>query len=221
MARFANIFSHCSEPGDETSERREIRRNQILDRIHHFTTPTLPHLLALLAHPSNSFPPQGTSFLVIDSISILFALAFPKQAENSSDLQNPVKKNDATQWAAGRRWAVMGDLISKIGRLSATRNLAALLISQTTTRIRSETGAVLHQAISGTAWESGIITRIVLFRDWPFKESKEEYEAGVRFAGVRKAKGLSYEGVGMMVAFTITEVQGKRCLKDEGTNLTT
>ena len=70
---------------------------------------------------------------------------------------------------------------------------------------------MLHPAISGTAWDTGISTRIVLFRDWIFQASESgssqgEYIPGVRFAGVFKAKGISYEGVGKVATFVIEEV---------------
>lgn len=185
--------------------------DEYLQRFHHFTTPSFPYLLVLLTHQSSSFPPTETSLIVVDSISTLFALAFPKTTENASNQQTPVKRSDAANWASGRRWAVMGDLISKISRLAATKNIAILLTSQTTTRIRPETGAVLHPAISGTAWDTGISTRIVIFRDWMFQASEAassqgEYMPGVRFAGVVKAKGTSYEGVGRLITFVIEKV---------------
>lgn len=196
---------HISE-GEAKSDPASV--DEYLDKFHHFITPSLPHLLALLTHQSSDFPPTETSLIVVDSISTLFALAFPKTAENASSQQTPVKKSEAAHWASGRRWAVLGDFISKISRLAVTRNIAVLLTSQMTTRIRSETGAVLHPAISGTAWDAGISTRIVLFRDWMFQASgsagsQGEYMPGVRFAGVMKAKGVSYEGVGKVVTFMI------------------
>ena len=196
---------------EATSEPASI--DSYLANFHHFATPTLPHLLALLTHPSSSFPPVETSLIVVDSISTLFALAFPKTAgENATNQQNPAaKKSDAAHWASGRRWAVMGDLISKIGRLAATKNIAVLLTNQTTTRIRAETGAVLHPALSGSAWDTGISTRVVIFRDWMFQASEAassqgEYVPGVRFAGVLKAKGILYEGVGKVATFVIEKV---------------
>ncbi|MCJ1277836.1 hypothetical protein MMC21_005650 [Puttea exsequens] len=181
----------------------------VLKSFCHYTTPTLPHLLALLAYQSNSFPPANTSLLVIDGISTLLALALPRKFDDINSLQPTMKKSDAAQWASGRRWAVMGDMISKFGRLAATRNLAVLLTCQTTTRIRSETGAVLHPAISGNAWDSGISTRIVLCRDWMFNANdtqnsqRGEGTGDFRFAGVMKNKGVTYEGVGRVVAFRI------------------
>ncbi len=186
--------------------------DSLLENFHHYHTPTLPHLLALLTHPSPSFPPPKTSLIVIDAISTLIALAFPKALEAFDASKNPgAKKNDAVQWAASRRWAFMGDFINKIGKLATTKNIAILLVSQTTTKIRAETGAVLHPAVASTAWDAGISTRIVLFRDWAFgpaeKSNKGEFIPGVRFAGVVKASGISYEGLGKVTSFTIEEVR--------------
>lgn len=185
--------------------------NQSLDKFHHFTTPTLPHLLALLLHQSSSFPPPETSLLVIDSIATLFALAFPNTTEVTERQQTPVKKTDAAQWASGRRWSVMGELVSKIGRLAATQNIAILLTSQMTTRIRFETGAVLHPAISGGVWDAGIGTQVILFRDWMFQTADNSnnlggYMPGVVLAGVTKTKGVAYEGVGRVATFRIQSV---------------
>ena len=195
-----------------------------LERLHHFTTPSLPYLLALLTHQSLSSPPPETSLIVIDSFSTLFALAYPKTGENASSQQPAIKKSDAAQWASGRRWAVMGDTISKISRLATTWNIAILLTSQMTTRVTSEAGAVLQPAISGTTWDTGVSSRVVVFRDWIFQatdavSSQGEYVPGVRLAGVSKAKGVSYEGMTKAVMFTIEKVSspdrcGKASLKD-------
>ena len=182
-----------------------------LERLHHFITPSLPHLLALLTHQSLYCPPSGTSLIVIDSFSTLFALAYPKTGENISSQQPAIKKSDAAQWASGRRWAVMGDIISKISRIATTWNIAILLTSQMTTRVTSEVGAVLQPAISGTTWDTGISSRVIVFRDWIFKtmdaaSSQGEYIPGVRLAGVSKAKGVSCEGMTKTVMFTIEKV---------------
>ena len=178
-----------------------------LDGFHHFTAPTLPHLFALLTHSNDSFPQPNTSLLVIDNISTLFNTAFPKSGEKSNDQQTPAKKSQVAQWASGRRWVVMGNLISELGKLAVTKNIAIILISQMTTRIRDEARAMLYPAPAGNAWESGITARIVLFRDWLFRRpetsSQGENQPGVRFAGVAKAKNVSHEGVGRLVTFRI------------------
>lgn len=203
-----NQPTHGTEPADRPDTR--------LDNFHHFITPTLAHLLVLLTPQATTFPPQGTSLVVVDSVSTLFALAFPKTTEITDQQQTPVKKSDTAQWASGRRWAAMGDFLSKIGRLAATRNIAVLLTCQTTTRIRFETRAVLHPAISGTAWDTGINTQIILFRDWMFQtenaqSSQGSFMPGVRFAGVVKAKGVAYEGVGKVATFRIERVIAQDC----------
>jgi len=112
----------------------------------------------------------------------------------------------------------MGDLISNIGKLAAMKNIAIVLTSQTTTRVRAEKGAILHPAISGTAWDTAINTRIVLFRDWlaPQEVDGSSQEARVqvaRFAGVIKTAGVSYGGMGKIVPFAIEKVrEGARFL---------
>lgn len=183
---------------------------EALERFHHFTAPTLPHLLALLIHPSPSFPPPKASLIVVDAVSSLFNLAFPKVVSNSRNKQSNIKSNDGTQWAASRKWAVMGDFISKLGKLAATKNLAILLTMQTATRVYVESEMCLCPAIAGTAWDNGINARIVLFRDWLFKSaassSPGEYEPGTRYAAVVKAGGISYEGLSKAVPFRITKV---------------
>ncbi|MCJ1485491.1 hypothetical protein MMC06_005665 [Schaereria dolodes] len=186
----------------------------LLDNFHHFTTPTLPHLLALLAQPSSSFPPDRTGLIVVDSISAILTTAFPKAAERYDNNNGLAKKNDSLQWASSRRWSVMGDIISRLGKLSAVQSLAICLIAQTTSRIRYETGAVLHPAISGKFWDDGIANRIVLFRDWPLSVGDETRhgELGGRFAGVVKAGGTTYNGIGR---HGLQEVTASTALKQQ------
>ena len=213
--RLRDMLSGLRLPENEvTSDPESI--DDHLERLHHFTTPSMPHLLALLTHQSLSSPPTETSLIVIDSFSTLFALAYPKTGENVSSQQPAVKKSDAAQWASGRRWAAMGDIISQISRLATTWNIAILLTSQMATRITSEAGAVLQPAISGTAWDTGISSRVVVFRDWIFQatdaaSSQGEYVPGVRLAGVSKAKGVSYEDMTKTVMFTIEKVSALDC----------
>ncbi|KAL8661480.1 MAG: hypothetical protein Q9202_005545 [Teloschistes flavicans] len=178
------------------------------ERFHHFMTPKLPHLLALLLHPTAAFPSTNVSLLIIDSISSVLTQAFA-QSERPSDGRIPGKKGDVAQWAAGRRWAIMADLMSAMEKLAATRNMPVVVISQTTTRLRPDMAASLQPAISGVAWESGISCRILLFRDWQLDPSgksnpdKRKDIPGLRFAGVIKTGGECLDGFGDVVAFTI------------------
>ncbi|MCJ1464278.1 hypothetical protein MMC07_002891 [Pseudocyphellaria aurata] len=183
--------------------------DSLLTSFHHFYTPTLPHLLALLTHESTLFPPKETGLIVVDSASSLFTAAFPRASDNLDSKQNPErqKKNDEAHWAASRKWAVMSDFVSKLGKLAATKNIAILITSQTTTRIKAETGAMIHSAVAGTAWDAGISARIFLFRDWLFNSREEpqrgSFVAGVRFAGIKKAGGVSYDRLGQIVSYII------------------
>ena len=184
--------------------------DETLECFHHFNVPSLPHLLALTTHPSGSFPPPKTSLIVIDAISSLFTLAFPKTIEKIDSKRDPGKKNDAAQWAVSRRWGVMSDFVSKIGKLAATSNIAVLLISQSTTRVRAQSDTVLHPAISGTAWDNGINARLALFRNWLLKPNEGSrqgnYVPKARFVGIIKAAGITYDGLGRVVPFTIKQV---------------
>lgn len=183
---------------------------EVSERFHHFNVPTLPHLLALLIHTSALFPPSSTSLIVVDSISSLFTLAFPKTVEKLPSRGDAGKKGDAAQWAASRRWAVMSDFISKVGKLAATSKIAILLISQTTTRIRFESDTVLHPALSGSAWDNGVNARLVLFRDWLLKRNEGSRQAiyipKARFAGIIKAVGVTHDGLHKVVPFVIKSV---------------
>lgn len=202
-------FSTHNHLGLPKSTPNSIASEGLLTSFHHFNTPTLPHLLALLTHESHLFPPKETGLIVLDSVSSLFAAAFPRATEDLDSKRVPEKqkKNGEAQWAASRKWAVMSEFVSKLGKLAATKNIAILLTSQTTTRIRTETGAMIHSAVSGTAWDAGISARVFLFRDWlsnPAEEFRQgNFVPGVRFAGVSKACGVSYEGLGQIVSYTI------------------
>ncbi|MCJ1434410.1 hypothetical protein MMC27_003778 [Xylographa pallens] len=182
--------------------------SELLSRLHYFFTPTLPHLLALLAHPSPSFPPNETSLIVVDVVSPLFATAFPRAVEGLDGNSASGKKNDALQWAASRRFSVMSDFLARLGKLAAMKNIAILLISQTTTKVKTEFGTVLRPALSTRAWDAGIHNRIVLFRDWELvqdQQSRDYRTKAIRFAGVVKIANVAYEGLGKVVSFTIEQ----------------
>lgn len=129
------------------------------------------------------------------------------------------KKNDVAHWASGRRWAVMTDLISALAKLAATRNMAVVLTSQTTTKMRLGDTALLQPALAGTAWDSGISSRILLYRDWQAEttnELKEDHKTAasdLRFAAVTKTGGVSYEGFGQIMSFAIDRVRGSHKLR--------
>lgn len=182
-----------------------------LEKFHQFMAPTLSHLLALLVHPTPSFPPNGTSLLVIDSISTPFSIAFAQGSGH--DDRSSGKKTDVARWAAGRRWAVMGDLASAMSKLAATRNMAVMVTSQTTTKLKLESAALLQPAMTGAAWDAGIDYRVLLFRDWQAgiddesSQERGERSSDMRFAAVTKIGGGSFDVSGETVPFAIEQVR--------------
>ena len=206
-----DIILRHSAPGTSSAPLSSPSQDdRILGNICHYFAPTLPHLLALLTHPSPSFPSHNTSLIVIDAVSTLFNQAFPKVVDIAGSKEKSSKLNDAAQWAASRKWAVMGDFIAKLGRLAATRQIAILLTVQTATRVYAELETCLYPAVAGTAWDNGINARIVLFRDWLYRSaassSQGGYVSGARYAAVVKAGGVSFDGLGKAVPFRITKV---------------
>ncbi|MCJ1476078.1 hypothetical protein MMC13_004743 [Lambiella insularis] len=208
-SRLRDIVSACpllqqEEPPSSPSASRSA--SELLEEMHYFFTPTLPHLLALLVHPSPFFPPDKTSLIIVDNISSLFATAFPRAIESLDSNQASSKKNEPLQWAASRRFSVMSDFLARLGKLAAMKNIAVVLISQTTTKVKTEFGAVLRPALSNKAWDAGISNRIVLFRDWQAAErdsNTQQEPRAVRYAGVTKLASVAYEGLGKVVSFTI------------------
>ncbi|KAI9848859.1 MAG: hypothetical protein M1837_006375 [Sclerophora amabilis] len=221
LKQMLRSFRPPEDEGPEPLHAISHNVDDLLNKFDHYSVPTLPHLLALLLHTSPGFPPLKTSLIVIDSISTLFSLAFPFRASVDEQSRNgshsritPNNKSTASsqQWASGRRWAVLGECISKIGKLAALNNIAVLITTQTATRMNAGLGGtVLVPAISSSMWDAGIANRIVLFRDWP-QPSPMENEDGdsrreARYAGVLKVGGfmLHGSGTGKVVPYIIKD----------------
>ncbi|KAH7552342.1 P-loop containing nucleoside triphosphate hydrolase protein [Bipolaris maydis] len=181
--------------------------DEMRSRFQYTMAPTLAHVVALFVHPPASFPPQNTSLVVIDSLATLVDNAYPRHIDDR------IAKNrtDQARWAAGRRFTIINELIAAFTRFAALHDLVLLVTSQTITRIRGASRALLVPAISGVEWESGVSTRLVLFRDWvrhgkPTDKSDAERLQRARFAGLVKTNGVALAdegGVGNVVAFTI------------------
>ena len=164
----------------------------------------------MFIHPRSSFPPLNTSLIVIDSLSTLFDNSYPRNPDD----RGPRNKNDAARWTAGRKFAVMNDLLSRLGKMAALHNIAILITCQMITRIRIGSRALLLPAMTGIEWENGFSTRLVLFRDWLPAQGKGtcgdiDRLQHARFVGVVKANGVTLAdegGVGTVIPFTIKTV---------------
>ena len=205
--RFRDIASHTLSVANSLKEDISLE-DEIHQRFHRLTAPTISHLLALFLRPRR-FPPERTSIVIIDSISTLVDKAYPRTADRQS------KKNDAAKWAASRKYAVLNDLVTSLGKMAAVNNLAIVINSQTITRVRGGSGAVLVPALVALEWDNGISTRLVIFRD--FKPdlqgaSEDEERLGrIRFVGITKLNGVNVAedgAVGSVVPFSIENVSG-------------
>lgn len=177
----------------------EKQAEECMGRLQHFRAPQLPHLLALLLHPPSSFPPDGTSLLIIDSVSAHFPSYFPNATELASKMAHGrIANQQQLQRLLNRRWNVTGDLANHLVKLATSHNMAVLLVNQTHTKIKGQPRATLYPMVSGGPWENSIHARIVLYRDWPpstissttaLSADPETQPRKVRFAEVMKRGG--------------------------------
>ena len=166
-----------------------------LNRLRYLTMPTLSHLLAMTLHPRPSFLPPKTGLLVVDGLNTLVDLDYPRFQFATST------KTEQQKWQAGRRYAVLGALVSAINKLAVLNNFAVIVTTGCATRMRSDSGlgAALVPGLGGAEWEGGTWNRLVVFRDF-----------GGRFIGVQKRQGKSFISreevgeVGRVFGFSIT-----------------
>lgn len=165
---------------------------------HHSLKHTLPHLLAFLLHPSSNFPPAKTRLLVLTNLHTLLETSNPRNASFSAAI-----KPDVQKWAASRRYALLGSIVSALNRLAARHDIAVLVTTGCATRMRSEFGAPgaplgLVPGVGGNEWETGIWARAAVLRDF-----------GGRFAGISKVRGTDVAtgevGLSTVVGFAIGE----------------
>ncbi|KAI8949065.1 P-loop containing nucleoside triphosphate hydrolase protein [Xylaria longipes] len=179
----------CSSAGTTTSLGTPATTADLV----HYSTPTLAHLIGLLCKPRTSSVPSGTSLIVIDGLSGLINRAFPKNVEPR---QNSKGSNPAI-----RRLQVLQYLVSALQKLSATRDLLIVVLSQCVTRMQVERSATITPAINASTWEQGIATRLVLFQDWTTADAELR---NIRLVGVQKNNGqTSPNGVGLVFPFEI------------------
>ena len=185
-----------------------------LNHLHHFTVPTLPHLLALICHSPPTFPLHGAALIVIDGVSGLFGAAFPDRPDNVS--RTGKKHNDA-DWASNRRFSIMGDLLTNLSKLAAINNIAIVLISQTGIKVKQDYEAILRPAIPSKTWLDNINNRIVIFRDFSraSSEKSETPNSGIRFSGIVKLNGTLQNQLTMIVPFSINKVRQRASFANE------
>jgi hypothetical protein len=71
--------------------------------------------------------------------------------------------------------------------------------------MQAERRATLTSAINANVWEQGIVTRVVLFRDWMWHDG---HAAGARLAVVQKVNGkMNLDALEAVYAFEIELVR--------------
>ena len=102
-----------------------------------------------------------------------------------------------------RRSQVLQYITAALQKLAATRSLAIVILNQCASRFQGDRGATIISAVSAGAWEQGISTRLVLFRDWVRKGRRA---VAARLVGVQKVDGRATDNLEDFVAFDIHEV---------------
>ena len=155
---------------------RSASSEEILKNFRHVQAPTLSHLLALILHPPTDLNPPKASLLVVDDLNILIDLDYPRQQFISST------RTEQQKWQSSRRYAILGLLVSALNKLAVLNNLAVLVTTGCSTRMRPDSGlgAALAPGIGGAEWEAGTWNRLVVFRDF-----------GGRLIGMQKCQGKS------------------------------
>ncbi|EME38415.1 hypothetical protein DOTSEDRAFT_48641 [Dothistroma septosporum NZE10] len=144
------------------------------DSFHYVAAPTLSHLLALIISPPAGLIPRGTVLLVVDGLNTLVDLDYPRLPYNSR------ARTDQQKGQAGRRYAILGSIMTALNKLAALHDLAVIVTTGCSSRMRHDSGlgASISPGIGGSEWENGISSRMLIFRDFDG-----------RFIGVQRCLG--------------------------------
>ncbi|TGO45196.1 hypothetical protein BOTNAR_0690g00040 [Botryotinia narcissicola] len=206
--RFSRILQKL--PSSES-----LNDGTLLSNFNHFTTPTLSHLLALLTHTTQNFPPENTSLIIIDSFSTLMDSAFPRNADSTSTPKKPGVPNPSS-----RKFPLLQYLINALQKLATTRNIAIVILTQCVSKMRPGPGAAFILSISATAWDLGLGCRVALFRDWGCYDDEGNNVDCLRFVLVIKVDGTTLsEGRGIFAAFVIGKVGISSITPNQGSPL--
>ncbi|KAK4932262.1 hypothetical protein LTR66_015988 [Elasticomyces elasticus] len=145
-------------------------QSSLLHRLNHGAVATLPQLSALILHPPDSWPPAHTSLLIIDDISNIIMAGLPQSSRTAHTTGTPgstQKREDIlSKHNALRRASIISSLSLGLQRLAATRNIAIVVTSNTTSaRAKTSGKAVLRSVFHSQQWNEGITNRIVLYRN--------------------------------------------------------
>ncbi|KAG5932981.1 hypothetical protein E4U53_001137 [Claviceps sorghi] len=180
----------------------------------HFSCLTLPHLMALISRPNSKAIPERVALVVVSSLSALINSWLPKAVDKTTD-----SKPNRGQSASVKRRQGLQFIISALQKLAATKSCAVVVLSQCATKMQSEHGATLVPAVNAAAWNQGISTRLVMFRDWTWQDGNL---VSVHLAGVQKLDGKSNaDAIEHVAAFRIDPTGATSVECGNTTNMTT
>jgi len=163
----------------------------VLPKFNYIDAKSLPRLLTLFMHPTTVFPSANTSLIVIDDLSSFLLGSFPRTKPKGS--VPPQIQEKLASKAASRRFQTTEALVTAISKLAAMKDIAVVVLNNTSTTLKGGQKAALKPALSGQAWEAAIRTRILLYRDFCPDDVQDELtreeRRSVRFAEVVKLGG--------------------------------
>ncbi|KAG8425222.1 hypothetical protein J3458_001950 [Metarhizium acridum] len=168
-----------------------------------FSCLTLPHFMALVSRPNAKSVPEGTALMVINNLSALINSSLPKSIDGKAGPKGNKGPTPSTKRLQGLQF-----IINALQKVAATKNCAVVVSSQCATRMQSEHGATLVPAVNASVWEQGISTRVVMFRDWAWKNGTL---VSIFVAGLQKLDGKSgHDAIERVAALNITRAGVER-----------
>ena len=151
---------------------------------------TLPRLLTVFLHPTRSLPSPKTCLIVVDDLSNLLLGSFSRNARNLKPAAPVAVKEKLEKRAAGRRFQIIESLGAAMSKMAAIRNIAILVLTNSTISLKHGQKATLKPALSSQAWDTAVHTRIMLYRDFPSDEQASQLARletnALRFAEVQR-----------------------------------
>lgn len=201
--RFDSIFIQSHDPSDpsraSSPQQPDPNLGLLSEHLTYLEVNTLPRLLTIFAHPTAELPSPKTALIVVDDISNIVSgslLRRSKPSPNGSEPPPGIQEKLARN-AASKRFRVIETLASAMAKLAALRNLALVVLTNSTTNFKAGQKASLRPALASQAWDSSIHARIMLYYDFPPlpQEPSSEYSlsiyglARLRYAEVQRLSG--------------------------------
>ena len=211
-AFLVNSSSAQSDTGKTLDGHREHRELEAIAGLTHLHISSLPHLLALILHPSEEFPPENTSLIVIDDLSNIVTVGLPQNEKLVGTYQTPTRSTSTSMSTEAilskainqRRAAMLSAISCGLSRLAASLNIAVVVLNKASSYRKEQNGVkstILRSMLNTTQWDENVNTRIALYRDfWPevdwahlgpteAQKQRRRHRWPLRVAEVEKVRG--------------------------------